>query len=199
MDYELALRPFGPMLAPHSAMGPILVGILMSCPTPWAFVGTTNSVAAPAAFALCREGTGTGIGGFLPDEVDATPETARAIRDLHSRSGLTWDELGRILGVSRRAVHGWASGAKLNQSHASRLTRVTAVIDSYDRGDPALSRAALHAPGPHRSSIFQHLVRTARPVSDRPEGFTPAELLAAEPSAAPPTARVVEEKKKQPD
>ena len=36
-------------------------------------------------------------------------------------SGLTWDQLGKVFGVSRRAVHMWANGGRLNESNARRL------------------------------------------------------------------------------
>jgi hypothetical protein len=82
-------------------------------------------LATPVAF-FAREITSDhAVGSTSP----ASPETptfpsssARLIRDLKSRSGLTWDQLAGVFGVSRRAAHGWASGARLNAQHSETLS-----------------------------------------------------------------------------
>lgn len=47
---------------------------------------------------------------------------------IKAHSGLTWDQLGKIFGVSRRAVHMWANGGRLNESNARRLRAFAAII-----------------------------------------------------------------------
>lgn len=47
---------------------------------------------------------------------------------IKEHSGLTWDQLGKVFGVSRRAVHMWANGGRLNESNALRLRAFSAVI-----------------------------------------------------------------------
>jgi len=49
-------------------------------------------------------------------------------------SGLTWEQLGRIFGVSRRAVHMWANGGRLNESNARRLREFAAVVRGIETG-----------------------------------------------------------------
>lgn len=55
-------------------------------------------------------------------------DPAAKINWLHEESGLTWDQLSRALGVSRRSVHLWASGRKLSASNLERLTQVYGVV-----------------------------------------------------------------------
>lgn len=60
---------------------------------------------------------------------------------LHSKSGLTWDQLAKLFNVSRRAVHNWASGARLNSANAELLMRVSEVIMSGSvANDPEATR-----------------------------------------------------------
>lgn len=47
---------------------------------------------------------------------------------IKEHSGLTWDQLGKVFGVSRRAVHMWANGGRLNESNARRLREFSAII-----------------------------------------------------------------------
>lgn len=66
--------------------------------------------------------------------------TADQIRLLHERSGLTWDQLGRLFGVSRRAVHNWASGSRLSAGNAETLARVVAALSDRANYDPDENR-----------------------------------------------------------
>lgn len=47
---------------------------------------------------------------------------------IKEHSGLTWDQLGKVLSVSRRAVHMWANGGRLNESNARRLREFSAIV-----------------------------------------------------------------------
>lgn len=60
-------------------------------------------------------------------------------------SGLTWDQLGKVFGVSRRAVHLWANGGRLNQANAEVLRRFAAEVAAHRGGTPEETRAALLA------------------------------------------------------
>ncbi|MGW5571475.1 hypothetical protein ACWEVD_09770 [Nocardia thailandica] len=51
-------------------------------------------------------------------------------------SGLTWDQLGKVFGVSRRAVHMWANGGRLNESNAQRLREFSAIVQSLVAAAP---------------------------------------------------------------
>ena len=76
--------------------------------------------------------------------MDNRPEaTRKAISELRRVSGLTWEQLGQLLGVSRRSVHFWASGKPLNASNEKRLMQVLDVVRAADRGSARSMRAAL--------------------------------------------------------
>jgi transcriptional regulator with XRE-family HTH domain len=66
-----------------------------------------------------------------------------AIGELRRLSGLTWEQLARLLDVSRRSLHFWASGHAMNASHEERLARVLAVVRKVDRGSSSANRALL--------------------------------------------------------
>ncbi len=89
----------------------------------------------------------------------ATEATRRAVSELRRISGLTWQMLGRLLGVSRRSVHYWASGKPLNADNQERLTRVLEIVRTAYRGSARGTRAAL---------------------LDAREGTTPLDMLAAQ-------------------
>ncbi len=66
---------------------------------------------------------------------------------IKEHSGLTWDQLGKVFGVSRRAVHMWANGGRLNESNARRLREFSAIIRDVEwetpRSTPEVVRARL--------------------------------------------------------
>lgn len=55
------------------------------------------------------------------------------ISELKEGSGLTWDQIGKLVGVSRRAVHNWLSGQVAKPAHveavSNLLDRVRALSD----------------------------------------------------------------------
>lgn len=69
--------------------------------------------------------------------------TRRAVSELRRISGLTWEQLAGLFGVSRRSVHFWASGKPLNATNHERLMRVLDVVRYADRGVARNTRAAL--------------------------------------------------------
>ncbi|WP_306205177.1 helix-turn-helix domain-containing protein [Actinoplanes sp. RD1] len=121
-----------------------------------------------------------------PDPVDvapvssaATPRTAQAaeVRWLREASGLTWEQLGRLFGVSRRAVHLWATGGRMNSSNAELLAELVGLVRELP-GGPDDRRAALLAPTADGSIVDRIRGRhrsDARDFSGTP--FAPEELL----------------------
>lgn len=69
------------------------------------------------------------------------------IAELRMVSGLTWDQIARLLGVSRRSVHFWASGEPVRASHHERVQRLLAVMRQIDRGTASENRALLLSAG----------------------------------------------------
>lgn len=74
---------------------------------------------------------------------DAAPETqigsAALVKNLHDRSGLTWDQLSKALGVSRRSLHLWASGGRMNARHIELVTEFAGIV----RNAPTRGRDAV--------------------------------------------------------
>lgn len=79
------------------------------------------------------------------DRITATESdvTSRAVSELRRMSGLTWEQLGRLFGVSRRSVHFWASGRSMNAANEQHLLKVLDIVRQADRGDARSNRAAL--------------------------------------------------------
>lgn len=84
-----------------------------------------------------------------PDTPIQSVAQVRADRDeiawVKQHSGLTWDQLGRVFGVSRRAVHLWASGGRMNESNAEVLRAFAAAVLRHEGKSPDDTRAALLA------------------------------------------------------
>lgn len=106
---------------------------------------------------------------------------AVTVRCLHDASGLTWEQLGRLFGVSRRAVHHWANGGKMTAFHAEALARLTQVVDGLPASDIPSRRAHLLAPGANGRSLYERLRSDMIERTDVINGapLTPAQLLGA--------------------
>lgn len=71
--------------------------------------------------------------------------TAEAILEIRRRSGLTWEELGDLFGVSRRSIHHWASGRSVSARHDRMIRRILVIVRHLDRGNQIGARARLLA------------------------------------------------------
>jgi transcriptional regulator with XRE-family HTH domain len=86
------------------------------------------------------------LAGAVPEPSPFRSTFAATVRELKARSGLTWDQLAGVFGVSRRAVHGWAAGARLNAQNSELLNWLRqTLIDVETPGDLEGTRAALLA------------------------------------------------------
>lgn len=72
--------------------------------------------------------------------------TAEAILELRRLSGLTWDELANAFGVSRRAVHHWASGSTLTPAHLLQVHQALHVVRRLSHGVSSALRERLLTP-----------------------------------------------------
>jgi transcriptional regulator with XRE-family HTH domain len=82
---------------------------------------------------------------------------------LRQQSGLTWNELARALGVSRRAVHHWAAGQRLSEHHARRVEELAMLISNIGAPTPDQTRAALLSPGPDGRSQLSRFEEESKP------------------------------------
>lgn len=77
--------------------------------------------------------------------VDSARSVGTALGELRRLSGLTWDQLSRVFGVSRRSLHFWASGKAMAATNEEHLQRLLVVARRIDRGSSSANRAALFA------------------------------------------------------
>ena len=83
--------------------------------------------------------TSAGSDRFIKEEQNA----GSALMELRRCSGLTWEKLSQLFGVSQRSLHSWASGKPLNMSNEEHLRRLLAAIRLADRGWADLNRKML--------------------------------------------------------
>jgi DNA-binding transcriptional regulator YiaG len=104
---------------------------------------------------------------------------AAQVRRLRDISGLTGEQIARLFGVSRRAVHLWVSGGRMNAAHHERLAQLLAITGTLPGHTPEQRRAALLAPGKDGSSLFDHLRSKYASSDDDVSGapWRPADLL----------------------
>lgn len=69
--------------------------------------------------------------------------TASLLAAAHEASGLTWEQIARYFGVSRRAVHLWGSGGRMTASNEELLVHLVHAVDSVKHLDHSDRRQAL--------------------------------------------------------
>ena len=72
---------------------------------------------------------------------------ALLLAEAHKASGLTWEQIARYFGVSRRAVHLWASGGRMTASNEELLVHLVRAVDSVKHFAPSDRRQALLSSG----------------------------------------------------
>jgi len=107
--------------------------------------------------------------------------TATIVQELHAKSGLSWEQLGRLLGVSRRAVHLWAAGGRVNSRHIERLARLRGIIDNLPAVDASQRRMLIFRVRRAEPSIFDAFLRQHSGEEGIVAGtpFSPEQLLGA--------------------
>lgn len=119
--------------------------------------GTVAAITpADAATALhARSALNSTRGGFfLEESAGPAQEVGAALQRLRTVSGLTWGEVAKALGVSRRAVHHWVAGARISARHAARLRALTQLVALNDAGEPDRTRARVIAPDSQGRSVL---------------------------------------------
>jgi hypothetical protein len=102
--------------------------------------------------------------GFLPYKAhrQVEPTTTSLVIDLHAQSGLTWEELSRLLGRDKRSLHLWARGSRMSPSAEKRLRQISTLIRSLDARSPGETRARLMEPQADSESWYSMIARTAK-------------------------------------
>jgi DNA-binding transcriptional regulator YiaG len=94
---------------------------------------------------------------------------AEAVKSLRQESGLTWDQLGRLFGVSRRAMHLWAGGGRMNAAHTEALSAILRVVRNLPESGSIDPREALLRPGAEGRSLYDELRDRFAPDEDAPD------------------------------
>jgi DNA-binding transcriptional regulator YiaG len=89
--------------------------------------------------------------------VETAPAASSMVYELRRLSGLSWDQLGRMLGVSRRTVHHWAAGGEIGPKNHERLGNLLAVMRFIDRGAASENRKLLLGPVSSGPTVFELL------------------------------------------
>ena len=104
---------------------------------------TTGMSAVPIDQSIVGHAQRTAGFGSVGLSASADESTAAdQLSKLREASGLTWEQLARLFGVSRRSVHHWASGDNMNAHHQELLAKVTAIVTAIP-GPPQSKRAEL--------------------------------------------------------
>lgn len=91
------------------------------------------------------------------------PDPREVISELKRDSGLTADQLGRLLGVTRRSVHNWAAGTPITSTHAQRVQELSDLVFGLDASSPE-ERRSLMLNSNDGPSLFDSFVSgTTRP------------------------------------
>lgn len=136
-------------------------------------VGTEVPLTNPRAFPTERRGwtqetliaapaekpvmTVTGLDFAVSSSRPDVASAAEQVRTLRDASGLTWDQLARLFGVSRRTIHNWASGARLSALHAEALGQVTALLAARRNNTAAENRSWLLMSDGGNRSVFDEI------------------------------------------
>jgi DNA-binding transcriptional regulator YiaG len=88
---------------------------------------------------------------------DEFASTGDAIQFVRERSGLTWEQLSKVFGVSRRAVHLWSSGKPMNAKHEELLFSLANLVRDLPGASPQERRSLLLRPSPEGPSIYDQL------------------------------------------
>ncbi len=100
-------------------------------------LGTTTSVTAKTRPpSQTSSGAVTAVG--IPKAANAV-----SLTEVRRLSGLSWDQLARLLKVSRRTLHFWASGKPMARTNEEHLLRVLGVLRLLDPSSSESNRSAL--------------------------------------------------------
>jgi transcriptional regulator with XRE-family HTH domain len=88
---------------------------------------------------------------------------------LRRHSGLTWQEIAMLFGVSANAVALWAAGGPMNATHLRMLTEIERVVYALPGLTARGRRRSLFAPREGRRSVYDQLLYARYQVERRRE------------------------------
>jgi DNA-binding transcriptional regulator YiaG len=84
--------------------------------------------------------------GITLPSTSSTEVTQKAVHQIRRLTGLTWEQLAKLFNVSRRTLHFWASGKRLNSFNEEQLNLLLDTIRYIDKGNASLNRNLLLMP-----------------------------------------------------
>lgn len=84
-------------------------------------------------------------------------ETSALLHEVRRLSGLSWEQIAHLMGVSRRQVHSWAAGGEISRKNQQRLGRLVAVLRYVDRGTAESNRQLLFTFSVRGQTLFDLL------------------------------------------
>lgn len=137
----------------------------VAAPTSWyirrlggmGFGGSWNEVVARVESEASTSSRGSLTRGIDDDPHPKSVASSR-VRQLKEDSALTWDQLRRLFGVSRRALHMWAGGAQMNSRNQERLTYLEQIVSALGTTPIERRDALISSREGVGRSIFQQLV-----------------------------------------
>ncbi|WP_272027789.1 helix-turn-helix domain-containing protein [Kocuria rosea] len=99
---------------------------------------------------------GTTSGAQSTADTRSTQDAGALVAELKAESGLTADQLGRLLGVTRRSIHNWAAGSPIAPKHEPRVRALSELVFGLDATTPEGRRELMldSSSGPSRFKIF---------------------------------------------
>lgn len=95
--------------------------------------------------------------GLSVSDGDLYQTSQSALMELRRVSGLTWEQLAQLFGVSRRSLHLWASGKPMATKHQQRLYDLLDLVRYVARGTTAETRSVLMMKPADGVSAFKSL------------------------------------------
>lgn len=89
---------------------------------------------------------------------NSTEVSRKAVMEIRRLTGFTWEQLAKLFNVSRRTLHFWASGQKLNSFNEEQLYLLLDTIRYINRGSASLNRNILLEPIDNEKRPFDLLI-----------------------------------------
>lgn len=119
----------------------------------------TSAQSAPEPASLFHPSAARTTAGYVRKD-DGEDEQGDGISELRRLSGLTWEQVAALFGVSRRAVHHWASGKPMAADHQAHLQRIVGHLRNLHVGRAQPAPSAMFSPiGPKGEAIFDLLAK----------------------------------------
>lgn len=112
-------------------------------------LGGSPTSSTAATVALVADGTSATprmVAPTLGKAQSAVEAPGKKIAEARRLSGLTWEELSAVMGVTRRTLHLWANGRPIGAANEDRLSRLLVAIRTIERGTARSTRAAIMNP-----------------------------------------------------